>query len=135
MQWNIYANNTHSFSRKLNLFLAKGFVNKSASCNSVPINLISQVPFVICSLRKWCLISICLVLECITRFLDKFMALLLSKWIGILFKKIPKWLSCCLSHSVWAQQLPVAMYSASFSWFPENQPVVFTIQPVLFISS
>ena len=66
------------------------------------MNLISNVPLAICSLRK-----------CITGFLDRFMALVLSKWIGILFKRIPKSLSCCLTHRVWAQQLPAAMYSAS----------------------
>ena len=76
------------------------------------MNLISQVPLAICSLRKWCLISICLVLECMTGFLDKFIALVLSQLIGILFKRIPKSLSCCLSHNVWAQQLLAAMYFA-----------------------
>ena len=77
------------------------------------MNLISHVPFEMCSLRKWCLISMCLVLECMTGFLAKLMALVLSHNRGIWLSKIPKSFNCCLSHMVWAQQLPAAMYSAS----------------------
>ena len=93
--------------------MAKGFVNKSASCKSVPMNLISHVPFDMCSLRKWCLISMCFVLECIIGFLVKLMALVLWHNKGILLRKILKSFNCCLSHMIWAQQLSVAMYSAS----------------------
>ena len=98
----------NSFNRKLNVSLAKGLVNKFASCKSVPMNLISHVPFDICSLRKWCLISICLVLECMIWFFVK-----LSHNIGILLSKIPKSFNYWLSHRVWAQQLPATIYSAS----------------------
>jgi len=42
----------NSFSKKLNHFLARDLVNKSANCNSITINLISQDPLAICSRRK-----------------------------------------------------------------------------------
>ena len=77
------------------------------------MNLISHVPFDMCSLRKWCLISMCLVLECMTGFLVKLIALVLSHIRGIWLSKIPKSFNCCLSHMVWAQQVHAAMYSAS----------------------
>jgi len=55
----------------LNLSLANGFLNKFANWFSVLTNLISQSPFWTWSRMKWCLISICLVLECCIRFLVK----------------------------------------------------------------
>ena len=39
-------------------------------------------PFSTLSLRKWCRMSICLVREWLTGFLDKLIALLLSQYIG-----------------------------------------------------
>ena len=67
----------------------------------------------ICFLMKWCLISICLVLECWIGFLLKLIVLVLSHFIEILLCLIPKSLSCILIHKIWAQQLPAATYSAS----------------------
>jgi len=103
----------NSFLRKLNLSLFKGFVNKSASWFSESTNWISQSLFIMWSLIKWWQISICLVLECWTRFLVKLIALVLSHSNGILERLCPKWLSWCFNQMVWAQQLPTAMYYAS----------------------
>jgi len=103
----------NSFLRKLNLSLFKGFVNKSASWFSELTNWISQSPFIMWSLIKWCRISICLVLECWTGFLVKLIALVLSNNNEILERLSPKSLNRCFNQMVWAQQLLVAMYSAS----------------------
>ena len=46
----------------------RGFVKISASWSFVLTNSSVISPFYAWSLRKWCLISICLVLECCTRF-------------------------------------------------------------------
>ena len=69
--------------------------------------------FCVWYLRKWCLISICLVLECCTRFFDILMALLLSHLIGICSKDKSKSLSVYFIQRICAQHKPVAMYSAS----------------------
>ena len=69
--------------------------------------------FWICSLMKWCLISICFDLEYWIEFLVRFIALVLSHLMGVSLSLIPKSLSCCLIHKIWAQQLPAVMYSAS----------------------
>ena len=85
----------------------------SASCSLVSTNFTSQFPFCTWSLMKWCLISICLVLECWIWFLVRLMALVLSHIKGTLLICDPKSASCFLSHRICAQQLPAAIYSAS----------------------
>jgi hypothetical protein len=101
-----------SLLRKQNLVSSRGFVKISASWFSgfTWHNLIS--PFASWCLRKWCVISMCLVLECCTRLLASLMALSLSHSNGILLNSQPKSLKVCFIHSNWAQQAPVAMYSA-----------------------
>jgi len=64
------------------------------------------------SIRKWCRISICLVLECKTGFLVRLITLVLSNLIGtqLSFKLVKK---LFLIHKIWDQQLPAATYSAT----------------------
>jgi len=62
----------------LNLSLANGFMNKSTNWFLVLRNWISQSSIWTWSQMKWCLISMCLVLECYIGFLVKLMALVLS---------------------------------------------------------
>ena len=73
----------------LNLSLANGFVKKFVNWFSVLTNLISQSPFCTWSRMKWCLISICLVLECCIGFLVKLIALALSQYKGTLLTLTP----------------------------------------------
>ena len=73
----------------LNLYLANGFINKSANWFSVLTNLISQSPFWTWSQMKWCLISICFALECCIGFLVKFITLVLSDYKGTLLSLTP----------------------------------------------
>ena len=70
-------------------------------------------PFSAWSLRKWCLISICLVLECCMGFFEIFMALILSHLIGTCSKDNSKSLSVYFIQRICAQHKLVAMYSAS----------------------
>ena len=51
--------------------------------------------------------------ECWTRFLVMLMALVLSQKIGIICIETLKLLNYCFIHKICAQQLPVAIYSAS----------------------
>ena len=102
-----------SLLRKQNLVSSWGFVKILASWFSVLTWHNSISPFASWSLRKWCLISMCLVLECCTGLLASLMALSLSHSSGILLNSQPKSLKVCFIHSNWAQQAPAAMYSAS----------------------
>ena len=102
-------------------------------------------PFSTLSRRKWCLISICLVRECCTGFLEILIALVLSHMMGTVLKDIPKSSSCCLSQSTWEQQAAAAMYSASaverateFCFFEDHDtrqgPSSCAVPEVLFLS-
>ena len=84
----------------------------STSWCSLSTNSMQQSPFKTRPLRKWCLISMCLVLECMTRFLVRLVALVLShfKWMWSRFTQ--KSSSCCFIKRLWAQQLPTAIYYA-----------------------
>ena len=73
----------------LNLSLANGLVNKTTNWCPVLTNWISQSPFWTWSWMKWCLISICLVLECCIGFLVKLMALVLSQYKGTFLSLTP----------------------------------------------
>ena len=96
-----------------NLSSLRGFVKMSASYFSVHTNSSNTSPELTWSLMKWCLISMCLLLECCTGFFDRLIALVLSQNMGVLVSSMPKSLSCCLIHKIWAQQLPAIIYSAS----------------------
>ena len=101
-----------SFLIKKNLSLASGLVKMSTSWCSLSINSMQQSPFETWSLRKWCLISICLVLEFMTGFLVRLIALVLSYFKGIWSRITPNSSSYCFIQRLWAQQLPAAIYSA-----------------------
>ena len=90
-----------------------GFVKISASWSLVSTYSKDTTFFSTWSLRKWCRISMCLVLECKTWFFVRLIALVLSHLIGTQpsFKSYSR--SCCLVHKIWEQQLPAATYSAS----------------------
>lgn len=66
-----------------------------------------------CFLMKWCLNSIRLAPECLTGFLLKLKALVLSQYIGILSNLKPKPCKVSFIRWIWEQQYPSAMYSAS----------------------
>ena len=55
----------------------------------------------------------CFVRECCTGFLVIQIALVLSHFIGIPLRSIPRSRSCCAIHKIWEQHAPVAMYSTS----------------------
>ena len=107
------SNTPNSLLSSKNLSLGRALVKISANWCKVSTYSIWQSPFWIWSLRKWCLISICLVLECIIGFLVKFIALVLSHFRGILSRKMSKSSSYCFIHKIWAQQFPAAIYSTS----------------------
>ena len=89
----------------------RGYVKISASWSFVLTNSSLMSPFCAWSLRKWCLISICLVLECYMRFFDILMALVLSHLIGTCSKVKSKSLSVCFIQRICAQHKPAAMNS------------------------
>ena len=87
----------------------RGFINISESWSFVLTN--SSVMSIFCawSLRKWYLNSICLVLDCCTRFFKIFMALVLSHLIGTCSKDKSK------SLSVWwiSKFIPEILYNSN----------------------
>ena len=91
----------------------KGLVKISTSWLRVSTCSMQMSPLSAWTLIKLCIISLCLVRECWTKFLVMFMALVLSQKIWMLCKVAPKSLNCCLIHKIWAQQLPTIIYSAS----------------------
>ena len=101
--------------------LGKGLVKMPATYSFVPIysNLIFF--FVTCSQRKWNLIGMCLVLECITGFLEILMALVLSHRIGLGLSHV-----MCMSckaffiQRIWVQQVVAAIYS-SLAVYKDNE--------------
>ena len=78
-----------------NCYSLRDFVNISANWSFVLTYSSVMSPFCAWSLRKWCLIFICLVLECCTRFFYILMALVLSHLIGTCSKDKSKSLSVC----------------------------------------
>jgi hypothetical protein len=98
--------------KRANVAWSKCFVRISASCFSVGTWMRSMFPFSTLSLWKWYLTSICLVLECSTRFLATLIALVLSHMRGTWVHSSPKSLSVYVIQSSWEQQLAAATYSA-----------------------
>jgi hypothetical protein len=92
---------------------SRDLVKISANCLSVSMYLISISPFSTWFLKKWCLLSRCLILLYTTGFLATKMALVLSHMRGTLLKITPKSLMVCTIHRIWEQQLAAATYSAS----------------------
>ena len=72
-----------------NLSSDNGLVKISTNWCSVLMNLSSISWFSTWSLMKWCLTSICLVLEWWTGFLLRLIALVLSQWMGMLSNEDP----------------------------------------------
>ena len=102
-----------SLRKAQNLDSSRGFVKISASCFSVLTWRISISPLVSWSLKKWCQMSMCLVLEWLTGLFASLMALSWSHNNGILVKWHPKSWRVCLIQSSWAQHAPAATYLAS----------------------
>lgn len=86
----------------------------SAICSFISIYSSLMFFFVTYSLRKWNLMGICFVLECITGFVDMFIALVLSQSIGI-GSSYFTWISSnvCFIQITCVQHAAAAMYSAS----------------------
>jgi hypothetical protein len=99
--------------KRANVAWSKGLVRISASCFSVGTWMRSMFPFSTLSLRKWYLISMCLVLEWSMGFLARLMALVLSHMRGTWEHSSPKSLNVYVIQSSWEPQLAVATYSAS----------------------
>ena len=105
---------TNFYLRYSKVSLGRCLIEMYETCSFVPIysNLIFFS--VTCSRRKWNFIEICLVLECITGFLEIVMALVLSHRIGIVSLHV-----MCMSYMVcfiqiiWVQQVFAAIYSSS----------------------
>jgi hypothetical protein len=74
---------------------SRGLVKIPANYLFVSMYLISISPFSTWSLRKWCLLSTCLIFLCKTGFLATKMALVLSHMRGTLSKITPKSLMVC----------------------------------------
>jgi hypothetical protein len=98
--------------KRANVDWSKGFVRISMSYFSVGTWVRSMFPFSTLSLKKWYLTSICLVLECSTRFLATLMALMLSHMRGTWVHSSPKSLSVYVIQSSWEKQLEATIYSA-----------------------
>ena len=96
-----------------NLCSSSGLVKISACCLSVLTWLKAISPLVSWSLRKWCLMSMCLVLEWFTWLFASLIALSLSHKSRILLNLQPKSLKVNRIQSSCAQQVPAATYSAS----------------------
>ena len=136
----------NSFLSLQNLFSSSGLVKISASWSSVPTLSMHISPFCWWSLMKWCLMSMCLVLECWTGLLVILIALSLSHSNGTLLRWIPKSLNVDLIHNNCAQQLPALIYSASaveratlFCFFDDHDtkdlPNNWQVPLVLFLST
>jgi hypothetical protein len=97
--------NTNPPHKSANREELRGLVRMSANCLSVSIYLISMSPFSTCSLRKWRLLSTCLIFLWKTRFLATEMALVLSHMRGILSNLTPKSLMVCTIQRIGEQQL------------------------------
>jgi hypothetical protein len=72
---------------------------------SLSMYLILISPFSMQSLKKWCLLSRCLILFWKNRFLAIGMALVLSHMMGTLSKITPYSHMVCTIHRIWEQQL------------------------------
>ena len=101
-----------SLRKVQNLDSSRGLVKISASCFLVLKWQILISPLVSWSLKKWCQMSICLVLEWLTGLFASFMALSLSHKSGILVNWHPKSRRVCLIQSSGAQHAPAATYLA-----------------------
>ena len=99
--------------RFTNGILPNGLVNISAICSSVLTWVSMMFPLSTWSLKKWCLTSICLVLEWWTGFLETFIAEVLSHLISKAPRSILKSPSCCFNQRSWEAQAAAAIYSAS----------------------
>jgi hypothetical protein len=109
-----YGWQTPIFPRKsANLEESRGLVKMSANYLSVSIYLISISLFSTRSLRKWCLLSTCLIFLWKTGFLATEIALVLSHMWGTLSNLTPKSLIVCTIQRICEQQLGAATYSAS----------------------
>ena len=104
---------TNSLLILINLFSLRGFVKISSSWSLMPTNSSIMSPFCAWSLWKWCLISLCLVLECCTRFFEMLMTLILLHLIGTCSNDKPKSLKVCFIQRFCAQHKPIAIYSTS----------------------
>jgi hypothetical protein len=84
---------------------SRGLVKMSANCLSVSIYLISMSPFSTKSLKKWCLLSTCLIFLWKTRFLATKMTLVLSHMRETFSNLTQKSLMVCIIQRICEQQL------------------------------
>jgi hypothetical protein len=104
---------TLSSSRKrVKVAWSRGLVKISASWSCVGTWIKVILPFSTSSLRKWCLTSMCLVLEWSTRFFATLMALVLSHWSGTWVYSTKSLMVYVIQRSR-EQQLAAAIYSES----------------------
>ncbi len=91
-----------------------GFVKMYATCFFVPTYSNQMFFSATCSHRKWYLIGMCLVLECINGFFEILMALVLSQYIGM-GSSYSTYISVkvCFIQRTYVQHVAAAIYSAS----------------------
>jgi hypothetical protein len=94
-----------SHRKSVNREESRSLVKMSANYLSVTMYLISMSPFSTWSLRKWCLLSTCLIFLWKTVFLATEMVLVLSHMRGTLSKITPKSLMVCTIQRICEQQL------------------------------
>jgi hypothetical protein len=99
--------------KRVKVAWSRGLVKISASWFCMGTWIKAIFPFSTLSLRKWYLTSICLVLECSTRFFATLMALVLSTRSGTWVYSSPKSLVVYVIQRSWEQQLATTTYSAS----------------------
>jgi hypothetical protein len=99
--------------KRVKVAWSRGLVKISASWSYVGTWIKTIFPFSTLSLRKWYLISMCLVLEWSTGFFATLMALVLSHWSGTWVYSSPKSLMVYVIQRILEQQLAAATYSAS----------------------
>jgi hypothetical protein len=103
----------NSLLRVQNFCSSSVLVKISASCLLVLTWLRAISSLASWSLKKWCLMSMCVVLEWFTGLLNSLIALSLSHKSGILLNLQPKSLKVNLIQSNCTQQAPATTYSAS----------------------
>ena len=100
--------------RYSDVVVGRGLVKISASCSVVGTYSNLTTLSKTCSLRKWNLIGMCFVLECITGFFKILIALVLSQNMGIGSSYVTC-MSCrlCFIQRTWVQHVVATTYSAS----------------------
>ena len=99
--------------KQVNMSIFNAFVKPFASCASIEQYTTSIMPFVTCSLMKWNLVSLCLLLPCVIGFMARFIAdlLLIFSFSGFFTSQLSSFITLS-SQIAWSAANVLAMYSA-----------------------